>query len=293
MPNESNDPNNPIRFAIPKGRMYDSVVKLLRDAGVAVRATSRDYRPSIGLDGFDAKILKPRAIIEMLDSGERDVGFAGADWVAEDGAELVELLDTGFDPVRLVAAAPESILTGDQLPDRPLVIASEYVNLTQQWIERRAMNARVLRSFGATEVLPPEDADCIVDNTATGATLTANDLRIIDELTRSTTRLYASRAAMDDPKKREPIERFVMLIASVLEARKRAVVEVNVTSDSLERVVAVLPCMREPTISSLRGDAGFAIKAAVPRRELATVIPAIKAKGGTDVIVTIPEQIVL
>ncbi|USN98782.1 MAG: ATP phosphoribosyltransferase [Phycisphaeraceae bacterium] len=281
-----------VRFAIPKGRMYDHVVRLLADAGIAVSASARDYRPTIAFDAFEVKVLKPRAIIEMLEAGSRDLGFAGADWVAESNADLVELLDTRLDPVRLIAAAPESILEDGRLPSRPLVIASEYGELTNRWIARRGLDATLLRSYGATEVLPPEDADCIVDNTASGATLAANGLIIIDELMRSSTRLYASRTAMDCPIKRDAIERFVMVVGAVLQARKRVMVEVNVSADVLDAVVAALPCMREPTISPLRSSTGYAVKAAVPRNELARVIPAIKRAGGTDIVVTTPEQIV-
>lgn len=282
-----------IRFALPKGRMYDGVVRLLADAGVRVLVSARDYRPTLALPGFETKILKPRAIVEMLDAGARDLGFAGADWVAEGNAQLVELLDTGLDPVRLVAAAPLSILQDGALPRRRLVVASEYVNITRRWIEARKLDASLLPSYGATEVLPPEDADCIVDNTATGSTLAANDLRIIDELMLSSTRLYASRSAMDDPARRTEIENFVVLVRSVLEARKRVMIELNVPADRLEQVIEVLPCMREPTISPLHAGGGYAVKSAVLRSELARVIPAIKQRGGTDIVVTTPGQIVL
>ncbi len=282
-----------IRFAIPKGRMYDAVVRLLSDAGVRVSSTSRDYRPSIGLDGYEAKILKPRAIVEMLARGDRDLGFAGADWVAEHGVDLVELLDTGFDPVRLVAAAPASILDNGGFPKRPLIVASEYTSIAARWVAEKGLDARVVRSYGATEVLPPEDADCIIDNTSTGSTLTANNLRIVDDLMGSTTRLYASRPAMEDRARRREIERFMMLVGSVLEARARALIEVNVPADRLDAVIEVLPCMREPTVASLRGDSGYAVKVAVPRSSLAVVIPKVKRCGGTDIIVTTPEQIVL
>ncbi len=282
-----------IRFAIPKGRMQDKVVRLLADAGIGVSATARDYRPSIALDGFEVKVLKPRAIVEMLGAGARDLGFAGEDWVAESDADLVELLDTGLNPVRLIAAAPESILESGRLPTRPLVVASEYVGLTRRWIEGRGLDATLLRSYGATEVLPPEDADCIVDNTATGSTLAANNLVIVDELMTSSTRLYASREAMDDPSKCPGIERFVMIVQAVLEARKRVMVEVNVSAGALGAVIEALPCMREPTVSALRSESGYAVKAAVPRAELARVIPSIKRAGGTDVVVTTPEQIVV
>jgi ATP phosphoribosyltransferase len=282
-----------VKFALPKGRMQDEVMRLLRDAGIRISSSGRDYRPSIALDGFEVKVLKPRAIVEMLDAGARDLGFAGADWVAESGAELVELLDTGLNPVRLIAAAPASILERGQLPRRSLVVASEYEELTKSWISSKGLDATLLKSYGATEVLPPEDADCIVDNTASGATLTANNLVIVDEIMRSSTRLYASKAAMDDAGKRPAIERLVMVVGAVLEARTRVMVEVNVPAEALDAVIEALPCMREPTVASLRSSHGFAVKAAVPRADLPSVIPAIKAAGGTDIVVSRPEQIVL
>ncbi len=283
---------NTIKFAIPKGRMQDEVVRLLSDAGIGVSASARDYRPTIALAGFEVKILKPRAIVEMLDGGGRDLGFAGADWVAEHRADVVELLDTGLDPVRLVAAAPESILHNGRLPARAIVVASEYIGLARAWIARKGLDATVLCSHGATEVLPPEDADCIIDNTASGSTLAANNLRIIDEIMTSSTRLYASCEAMACPVKRASIDGFVLIVRAVLEARRRVMVEVNVSAEALEGVIDVLPCMREPTVSPLRSSAGFAVKAAVPRVDLPRVIPLIKQRGGTDIIVTRPEQIV-
>lgn len=284
--------DNTIKLAIPKGRMYDGVSKLMGDAGIRIRTSSRDYRPTLSLPGFDVKILKPRAVIEMLDLGARDLGFAGEDWVCEDNADLVELLDTGLDRVRLVAAVPERSDENELLNRDGAIVASEYVNLTRRWIDAKGYSARLIRSYGATEVLPPEDADCIIDNTATGATLEANNLRIIDELMVSTTRLYASKSAMENPIKREQIERFTLLVRSVLEARVRVMLELNVSNENLAGVIEVLPCMRTPTVAPMHNDDGFAVKVAVPREQLTQVIPLIKQRGGTDIIVTNPAQIV-
>jgi len=287
------DNNYPqIKLALPKGRMQAGVLALLAEAGIEVRAGERDYRPHISLEGFQAKILKPRNIVEMLQIGSRDVGFAGADWAAELGADLIEIMDTGLDPVRVVAAAPAQLVTSGRLPDTRLVVASEYERLTTSWIASCDMDATFVRSYGATEVFPPEDADCIVDNIATGSTLRANGLVEVDWLMASSTRLYANPRTMDDAAQRESIERFALLLRSVLESRLRVMVEVNVGATCLESVIDVLPCMREPTISCLHGDNGFAVKAAVPRAELPRVIPEIKARGGTDIVVTTLAQIV-
>ena len=281
-----------IKLALPKGRMEKGVYALLNEAGIELRSGSRTYRPLISLPEFEVKILKPQNIVEMLHVGSRDLGFAGADWVAELGANLVCLLDTELDPVKVVAAAPFTTLENGELPKRPLLVASEYERLTKRWIETRGMDAQFVRSYGATEVFPPEDADCIVDNSATGSTLRANGLEIVATLMTSSTRLYANPKALEYQAKREPIERFVLLVRSVLDARRRVMLEMNVAPEHLERLIAVLPCMREPTISSLHGEAGYAVKAAVPRADLTKLIPDIKACGGTDIVVTNISQLV-
>ncbi len=284
--------NNPdfVRLGIPKGRMYDGVSQLLAEAGIRMRLAAREYRPEISLAGFETKLLKPQAIVKMLQHGSRDVGFAGADWVTEFEADLVELLDTGLDSVRIVVAAPKDQDRG--WLNKPFVVATELEQVTRNWLAEKKYPGEILRSFGSTEVYPPEDADCIVDVVASGATLQANGLEIVEEIMASTTRLYASHAAMDSGKSRDLIEQLVMLLRSVLDARKRVMIEVNVSEDSLESIVANLPCMREPTISRLHGQSGYAVKVAAPREGLPELVARIKALGGTDIVVSQISQII-
>ncbi len=290
---DSSDPTGIVQLGLPKGRMQEGLFRLLADAGLQVRTDARGYRPTLPLPGFEAKILKPQAIVEMLHHGSRDLGFAGLDWVTEKGANLVEVLDTGLDPVRIVAAVPRALTEGEGLAaDRHWRVASEYEGLTRQWIARRGLKATFVRSYGATEVLPPEDADAIVDNTATGSTLRANGLEIVDTVMLSSTRMYAHPSALDHPQKRAHIEHLALLLRSVLEARKRVMVELNCSADDLERLIAVLPCMREPTVSPLHAGAGFAVKAAVPREDLPALILRLKSVGGSDLVVTQLSQIV-
>jgi ATP phosphoribosyltransferase len=284
-----------LRLALPKGRMADAVFRLLADAGIRVGHDPRAYRPTLSLPGVTAKLLKPQNIVGMLAEGSRDVGFAGADWVAETGADLVELLDTGLDPVRIVVAAPPERLCAGRLQapaGRGLVVASEYERLTREWLRTNAPTAHFLRAYGATEVFPPEDADAIVDNTASGATLRANGLEIVAEVLRSSTRLYASREALRDDAKRRAIDDLVLCLGAVLEARRRVMLELNVAANELERVVAELPCMRAPTIAPLHAVPGFAVRAAVPRDDLPRLLPRLKSAGATDLVVSNCEQIV-
>ena len=284
--------NDQIHLAVPKGRIQQGVFALLDDAGMQLQAGTRGYRPNLSIPGYEVKLLKPQNIVEMLMAGSRDIGFAGADWVSELDGDLVELLDTGLDPVRIVAAAPSELLEAGALPDRQLVVASEYEQLTRRWIADNGLDAVFVRSYGATEVFPPEDADVIIDNTATGSTLASNGLEVIDELMQSSTRLYASKGALDRPGAKTKIESLVISLKSVLDARTRAMIELNVTSEFLEAVIEILPRMREPTIASLHGDSGMAVKAAVPRLALPDLIPLLKERGATDIVVSRLEQIV-
>lgn len=243
-------------------------------------------------------VLQPQNILGMLVQGSRDIGFAGHDWVVELGLEgkVVELLDTEMDPVRIVAASPDPdvLTTGVGRDGRKLIVASEYTEITQQWIKAKGLDATFLKTWGATESLPPEDADIIVDNTATGSTLRANGLTIIETIMTSSTRVFASKAAMADEAKKAELDKIIMLLTSVLHARSRKMVTFNLAKDhaGLDEIIAKLPCARAPTVSELFHGGGFAVQVAVPSKDVPTLIPEIKSWGGTDVIVTQISQIV-
>lgn len=281
-----------LRIAIPKGRIEAQVRTLLADAGIRLRSGPRGYRPVASVPWLETKVLKPQNVVEMLAAGSRDIGFAGADWVAEKGAEVVPLLDTGLDPVAVVAACPSALLEEGALPVRPLVVATELVRLTETWVESVGLDAEIIRSYGATEVFPPEDADFIVDICATGETLAANGLVTIATVMRSTTLLYASRAAMDDPSKKQAIDALVLGLRAVLEARSRVMIELNIERGAADDLMAVLPAMRTPTIAALHGGTGLSVKAAVPRSTLPDLIPTLKEAGAMDIAVSQLEQIV-
>jgi ATP phosphoribosyltransferase len=206
---------------------------------------------------------------------------------------VVSVFDTGLDPVRLVAAAPEVMLINKELPKRHLIIATEYVSLTSAWIAKRGLDAEVLHVSGSTEVFPPDDADMIVDNTATGTTLDANRLTIIDTLTSSSTHLCVHRSVLDNPVQKRAVDNMILLLRSALEARNKVVLEFNVTAAALDSVVKFLPSMKTPTINSLFGpDGGFAVKVVVPRSDVPQLLPKIKASGGSDILVSQLSQVV-
>jgi ATP phosphoribosyltransferase len=264
--------------------MHGLVLELLRDAGLDVPSTEKDYRPRASDPDIVVKLLKPANIPTLIELGAHDVGFTGLDWVRESGAAVECLLDTELLPVRVVSAAPAGSDPLRRFTGRPVVVASEYEMLTRSYMNPVGVDWRFVRTYGATEVFPPEDADLIVDNTATGSALAANRLEIVDEILRSTTQFIANPEALADPWAREKVDDLCLLIRSVLAARRRVLLEMNVAQADLQRVVELLPAMRAPTVQPLFGDGEFAVKAAVPRNDVPRLIPKLRRAGASDIL---------
>ncbi len=275
-----------LKLVLPKGRIFARVSALLGDCGLDIHVPDRAYRPTCRDDRLQVKIMKAQNIPTLIELGSHDIGITGHDWVQETGAGVEVLLDLGFDPVRIVAAAPRGLDLRALAAERPLRVATEYEALTERWLEAQGLPARIIRSYGATEVFPPEDADLIVDNTATGTTLRENGLEILDTLLRSTTQVVASPAALADPERRRVIDEILLLMRAVLDGRDRVLLEMDIPADRLEQLIATLPAMKSPTVAQLWGEQGYAVKAAVPRTDVARLLPELRRLGATDILET-------
>ena len=275
-----------IRLVIPTGRLHDPVLQLLEDAGLSVPRTAKDYRPVASDPRFEIKLLKAANIPTLLELGAHDIGFSGRDWVEETGAEVEMVLDTGLLPVRVVAAVPAGTDPVQETRNRPIVVASEYERLTRRYMEPQGVEWHFIRTYGATEVYPPEDADLIVDNTATGSALAASDLEVRDLLLKSTALFLAGGRAFDRTPVRDAVDDLRLLMASVLEARRRVLLEINIDRERLDAVIGMLPAMKSPTVQPLSVEGYYAVKAAVPLDEVPLLIPRLKRAGATDILET-------
>jgi ATP phosphoribosyltransferase len=272
-----------LRVVIPKGRIYENVVRLLAETGIRLLANERVYRPLVSDPEIEVKIMKPQNIPELIQLGRHDAGFTGYDWIIETRAAVAEIMDLHFDPVRIIAAVPRE-LRGQDLHMRKIVVVSEYENIARGFLDREKYDYIFLHTYGASEAFPPDDADMIIDNTETGRTIEEHNLVPIAQILESSTRFIANQKSLDDPWKREKIEKIKMLMTAVLDARDRVMLEMNVPKDRLADIVKVLPCMRSPTVAPLYGDQGFAVKIAVRKDDTAQLIPFLKKIGATDIL---------
>ncbi|MBQ9238755.1 MAG: ATP phosphoribosyltransferase [Treponema sp.] len=272
-----------LKLLLPKGRMYEKVARLLNDAGIKIDLPERAYRPTVNQADLEAKVMKPQNIGRLLELGAHDIGFTGRDWVAETHADVEEILDVGFDKVRIVAAVPTDY---DDLlfQKKRIIVATEYEQIAREWLEKKHIAHLIIRTYGATEVFPPDDADMIIDNTATGRTLVENGLRIVDTILESSTRLFASKQALAVPQKKQKIYELKMLFESVLNARGKVMLEMNCTKAVFESLISELPAMRSPTIAPLYGDHGYAVKIAVDKSAVPLLLPKLQKLGATDIL---------
>lgn len=274
---------NKLRMVIPKGSLHEGIVNLLHDVGIKIRVRERGYRPIVNDREIEMKIMRPQNIPKLIEMGSHDVGFTGYDWVVETDADVVEVMDLGLDPVRIIVAIPEGKSMED-LKKKKVVVASEYVNISKKYLDNEGYNYTLLRTYGATEAFPPDDADMIIDNTATGKTLHEHHLKVVDTLMESSTVFIANKKTLKNPWKKDKIEELKMLFKGVLDARERVMLEMNVPKEHFDEIVKNLPCMRSPTVAPLYNEQGYAVKIAVRKDEVPKLIPRLKKLGAVDIL---------
>ena len=210
-------------------------------------------------------------------------------WVFENGVQdqVEEIMDLGFDPVRIVVAVPETV-DFDALLKKPVTIATEYQNLSRFWAKGKNVDGKIFRTWGTSEGFVQDNeqalAQILIDNTSTGSSLRANHLKICDTIMESSTRMYASKEALKDPEKKQKIMELKMLFEAVLAARSRVMLEMNVSKDNFDALIKGIPAMKSPTVSPLFGDNGYAVKIAVKKSEVPTLLPKLHQLGATDIL---------
>lgn len=276
-----------LRLGLPKGSLQDATVDLFAKAGYEITVSSRSYFPAIDDDEIECMLLRPQESARYVEHGLLDVAITGFDWILKrDVVEVAELVYSKQlkRPVRWVVAVPEDSPIRQVADLAGKRIATEAVELTEQFLAEHGITAEVEFSWGATEVKPPYLADAIVEVTETGSSLHANNLRIVHEILQSTTRLIANRAAYADPCKRSKIDGIALLLKAALAAHGKVGMMLNVHEDNLARVEAILPSLKSPTISKLQASGWYAVNTILDEGLVRRLIPQLKAAGAEDIV---------
>lgn len=278
-----------IVLGLPKGSLQESTFALFKRAGFAVSCSSRSYYPSIDDEEIKCRLLRPQEMSRYVELGLLDAGICGYDWVYENGSDVVDVCELSYskatsNPVRWVLAVPNDskIKTVKDLKGKR--ISTEAIGIVKRYLKANGVKADVEFSWGATEVKAPELVDAIVDLTETGSSLRANNLRIVDTILTSTTRLIANKKAWRDKAQRAKIEQLKMLLTAALDAQKRVLIKLNAPAKKLEKITAALPALHAPTVNRLNDADWFAVESVVEERLVRDLVPVLKAAGATGII---------
>jgi len=281
--------NKILKLGLPKGSLQESTLKLFRKAGYHVSISSRSYYPSFDDPEIEAMLIRAQEMAGYVENGILDCGLTGRDWIMEQNVSVHEVAELiyakeGLRPVKWVIAVPNDskIKTVKDLNGKR--IATELVGFTKRFLKSKGVKAVVDFSWGATEVKPPHLADAIVELTETGASLKANNLRVIETILESSTRFVANKKAWNDKWKRQKMENIVMLLKGALAAEEKVGLKMNVSARYLKRVMSLLSAMHSPTISALSDEGWNALEVMINEKQVRELIPKLKKAGASGIV---------
>jgi ATP phosphoribosyltransferase len=277
------------KFGIPKGSLQEATIDLLARAGWKVGLSSRSYVPTIDDPEINCLLVRAQEMARYVETGALDAGITGHDWVEETRADVIELAELVYAKQRLarvkwVLAVPEDSGIREPRDLEGKVIATEVVGITQKYLEKHGVKARVEFSWGATEVKVPQLADAIVEVTETGSSLRANRLRILDTVLESSTVFIINRKSAEDPVKREKAGNLTLMLQGAIAAATRVGLMLNVRREDLAAVLGVLPALKNPTISALSDSDWVAVNTIIEESVVRQILPRLKAARAQGIV---------
>lgn len=278
-----------LKLGIPAGSLQEATAELFRRAGYRLTFVARSYYPAIDDEEIECLLIRAQEMARYVADGVLDVGLTGYDWILETGADVHQVAELVFSrsslrPVRWVLCVPEDSPVQSVRDLEGKRIATEAVRLTQQYLARHGVQAKVEFSWGATEVKPPRLADAIVEVTETGSSIRANHLRIVDEVLQSTPRLIANHQAYADPWRRTKIDDLALMLQGAMAAMGKVGLMMNVPKDRLPDVLKVLPALKNPTISDLADKHWVAVNTVLDEAVVRHIIPRLKEAGASGIV---------
>jgi ATP phosphoribosyltransferase len=280
---------NKLKVALPKGSLEEATYRLFNKAGFSVTVSGRSYFPVVNDPELEIILFRPQEMPRYIEDGVVDCGLTGYDWICENNAKVVELCELQYskrtsNPVRWVMAVHEDSPFQKPKDLQGKKIVTELVNVTKRYLKDNKIKAEVEFSWGATEVKPPRLADAIVEATETGSSLRANHLRIIETLLTSVPKFIANKASHADRWKRRKMDNIVLLLQGAIRAEQKVGLKMNVEKKNLEKILSVLPALKNPTVAPLSKSGWFDVDTIIDEAVVREIIPALKEAGASGII---------
>ncbi len=279
-----------IRLAIPKGSLQQSTIDLFKDAGWRIVPSSRSYFPTIDDPEIECALVRAQEISRYVENGLFDMALTGLDWILENESDVEIVADLVYSkatakPARWVLAVAENsnIKKAEDLAGKK--IATELVNYTKKYFTERGINVDVEFSWGATEAKVVDGlVDAIVEVTETGSTIKAHNLKILQDLLITNTKIIANKESWEDEAKRNKIEQVSMMLKSALAASDMTGLKMNVPVEGRDEIISMLPAMTSPTVSTLHDKNWLSVETIIKESQARDLIPKLLKAGAKGII---------
>ncbi|MDP2922879.1 MAG: ATP phosphoribosyltransferase [Candidatus Omnitrophota bacterium] len=279
-----------LKLGIPKGSLQEKTLEIFKNGGFNISVSSRSYFPSIDDPEIKVTMLRAQEMSRYVEEGVLDCGITGEDWILENNSDVLRVEELMYakktlTPVRWVVAVREDSKIKKLKDLEGKRVATELVSYTNKFFKDKKVNLEVEFSWGATEVKVKSGlVDAIVELTETGESLRANGLIEIGTVCVSTTKFIANKVAYKDAWKKKKMQQILLLLKGALEARDKVGLKLNVKKENLDKVLALLPALKKPTISTLTLKDWHALEVIIEEKEVRRLLPLLKERGAEGII---------
>lgn len=280
-----------LKIAIQKsGRLNEKSVEILKNCGLSFENYKSSLISTVSNFPLEILFLRDDDIPEYVQDGIADLGIVGENVITESGAQVTYLQKLAFGKCTLKIAVPNNSNITEISELEGKAIATSYPVILQKYLQDNKVNAQVRTISGSVEIGPGLGlSDAICDIVSTGGTLKSNGLKPFAEVMKSEAVLIGREGAEFEPEVLELLQR----IRSVLRAKETKYVVLNVAKTNLEKVVALLPGVKSPTVVPLFDEGWVALHSVIAEQDFWEKINALKAAGAEGIVVMPMEKIIV
>ena len=284
---------NNIRIAVQKsGRLSDDSLKLFKECGIKFESGGSKLRSISSNFPIEFLFLRDDDIPGYVEDGVADLGVVGLNVLMEHTRKVDIVKELGFSKCRLSLAIPRGENYTDLNQFEGKSIATSYPNLTNQFLLKNGIKAEMHEISGSVEIAPSIGlAEGICDIVSTGGTLLSNGLKEVATVFESQAVMISNQSLSAE--KKSTLEKLLFRIDSVQRGQNAKYVVLNVQEQNIEKVTALLPGMKSPSVLPLATKGWFSLHSVIEENDFWNIIENLRDAGAEGILVLPIEKMIL